>query len=67
MFRLLCGLAIIAFIFVHSQERPKESLPADASRWAEHARDQAVQAALRSDLARDLVRTHLAPNEKGTR
>lgn len=64
MFRLLCGLAVIAFIFAYSQERPKESLPDEASRWVDQARSAAAEAALRSDLGRGLVRSHLSPDEK---
>lgn len=67
MLRLACGIAIIAFIFAHSPERPKESVSEDAARWVERTRSGITEAALRSSAARDLVGHSLASAAKPTR
>lgn len=63
MLRLACGIAIVAFIFVHSPERPKESLSGEAARWVDRTRTEITEAALRSSTARDLVRRGFGADE----
>ena len=55
MFRLACFIAITAFIFVHSPERPSTSVSSDAARWYERARDEITQAAVNPDATRNVL------------
>lgn len=64
MFRLFCSIAIIAFIFAHSRERPEAGVSDDASRWIERTRTDLTATVLRSEAAQGLLRQSLAPEEK---
>ena len=64
MFRLVFAAAIIAFIFVHSPERPDRGFGEDAGRWADWTKREMAEAAIRSGAAQDLMKSAAAAEMK---
>lgn len=66
MFRLACGLAITAYIFVHSPERPATPVSQDAAGWYERTREEITRAALNAEATRNVLAHTLRSDEAKT-